>query len=149
MSAPTATTMGPTIKIKGDLSGEEDFLIQGQVDGTINFKKNNLTIGEKGRIQADVSAQSINVEGELQGDLQGEERVTIAKSGKVRGNIVAPRVILEDGAMFKGSIDMEPRKAEASTSKPSQSSTSKMTEPKQGEAVTSDNREPAPKQANL
>ncbi len=120
-----ATTIGASIKLKGDLVGEEDLLIQGQVEGTIQLQNNNLTIGDKGRINADVSAKIINVQGELNGDLNGEDKVTIAETGKVHGNIVAPRVVLEDGAVFKGSIDMEPTKApsakQSTGAKPSQS----------------------------
>ncbi len=101
------TTIGPSIKLNGELSGEEDLLIQGQVEGTIHLEAHNLTVGEQGRIKANAFARTITVRGELIGDLTGGEKVTITASGRVRGNIVAPKVILEEGASFKGSIDMD------------------------------------------
>ena len=112
-SVKEPATIGASIHFKGDLSGEEDFVIQGKVEGTINLKKNNLTIGKNGRIHANVTANTIVVEGELQGDMFGNEKVVIRKTGNVLGNIVAPRVTLEDGAKFKGSIEMEPKAVES------------------------------------
>ncbi|HQU14598.1 MAG TPA: polymer-forming cytoskeletal protein [Gammaproteobacteria bacterium] len=106
-------TIGPSIHIKGDLTGEEDLVIQGHVEGTINLKQNNLTVGGNGRIRANIFANTITVEGELQGDLYGTEKVVIRKTGNVRGNIVSPRVNLEDGAKFKGSIEMDPKAVES------------------------------------
>jgi cytoskeletal protein CcmA (bactofilin family) len=84
-------------------------LIQGCVEGTIDVKKNILTVGAQGSVKANVRAKIIAVEGRVGGDLVGEERIVIKQSGDVRGNIVAPRVSLEDGAKFKGSIDMGPK----------------------------------------
>lgn len=101
--------IGPSIVIKGDLSGDEDVLVQGKLEGTIQLKKHNLTVGKEGSVKANVRAQVINIDGEVEGDLIGDERIIIHQSGNVRGNLVAPRVILEDGAKFKGSIDMDVR----------------------------------------
>jgi cytoskeletal protein CcmA (bactofilin family) len=106
-SGNQSTTIGASIKIRGELSGEENLVIQGNVEGAIKLKDHSVSVGEQGRIHADVYAKSIIVQGELSGDLYGTENVTIARSGRVNGNIVAPRVILEDGAKFKGSIDMD------------------------------------------
>lgn len=100
-------TIGSSILIQGDLTGEEDLLIQGRVEGRIELKKYNLTIGEKGRVKADINARIISVEGEVEGNLFAEEKIIVRKSGKVKGNLVAPRVGLEDGSTFKGSIDMD------------------------------------------
>jgi cytoskeletal protein CcmA (bactofilin family) len=108
-------TIGPSIFIKGDLTGEEDLIIQGHVEGTINLKQNNLTIGQNGNISANVFARTITVEGTLKGDILGEEKVVIKKSGNVNGNVTAPRVSLEDGARFKGSMDMDYNKKNEST----------------------------------
>lgn len=88
-------------------------MIQGNVEGTIKLKDNSVSVGEHGRIQADVYAKSITIHGELSGDLYGTQKVTVARSGKVAGNIIAPRVVLEDGATFKGSIDMDNKPAAA------------------------------------
>jgi cytoskeletal protein CcmA (bactofilin family) len=104
--------IGSSLILKGDLSGEEDLIIQGQVDGKIILKNNSVTVGRNGRVKADVYGKSVYVEGTLKGNLYGEEKVVIRQSGNVRGNISAPRVSLEDGAKFKGSIDMEGAKQE-------------------------------------
>ena len=105
-AAPTAI-IGPKIRIRGDLSGDEDILIQGRVEGTIELKENSLTIGENGSVKANAVAKSITIEGEVEGDLYGADKIVIRQSSNVRGNLVAPRVSLEDGAKFRGSIDME------------------------------------------
>jgi cytoskeletal protein CcmA (bactofilin family) len=85
--------IGPSIVIKGTVSGDEDLLVQGRVEGSIELKDNEVSVGQSG----------------------GSEKVVISKSGNVRGNIVAPRVTLEDGAKFKGSIDMDPGESAGST----------------------------------
>ena len=100
-------TIGPSIFIKGELSGEEDLMIQGRVEGTINLKQNHLTIGQEGKVNANIHAHTIVVEGTHKGDIFGEEKVIIKKTGNVNGNVSAPRVSLEDGAKFKGSMDMD------------------------------------------
>ena len=101
--------IGASLHFKGDLSGNEDLEVHGRFEGTIKLKQNNLTVGKQGSVQANVRAKIINVEGTIEGDLTGDERVLVRESGNVRGNIIAPRVSLEDGAKFKGSIDMEPK----------------------------------------
>ena len=106
-SVKPAAVIGPKIRFKGELVGEEDLLIQGQVDGTIDLKGNTLVIGEQGVVRANVLAQTITIEGTVEGDVYGEERISIKSSSNVKGNLVADRVTLEDGAKFKGSIDME------------------------------------------
>lgn len=108
-----AAVIGPSIHIDGDLRGEEDLLIEGEVNGTVQLKNNSLTIGSQGKIRADVYAHSVYVEGYMEGDIYGSERVSVRKSAQVRGNITSPRVSLEDGARFKGSIEMDPQAVEA------------------------------------
>ncbi len=98
--------------VRGDVSGEEDILVHGRVEGTVTLRQNSLTIGRDGRVKAEVRAKNVVVEGEVEGDVVAEERITIRQSAHVRGNIVAPRVILEDGAKFKGTIDMEPQQGQ-------------------------------------
>jgi cytoskeletal protein CcmA (bactofilin family) len=102
-----AAVIGPSIKINGDLSGEEDLIIQGKVAGTIQLKEKSLTVGKQGKVDANVLAKNIIVDGEVKGDLYGSERVAIRKTGNVHGNIVSPKVSLEEGCSFKGSIDMD------------------------------------------
>ncbi len=103
--------IGPSIFIKGDLVGEEDLVIEGRIEGKIEFKQNNVTIGKNGRVRADIFGKLISIEGEVQGNLHGEEQVLLRQSSNVRGNLTAPRVTLEDGCRFKGSIDMSPKEA--------------------------------------
>ena len=104
--------IGASIHIDGDLRGEEDLLIEGEVNGTVQLKNNSLTIGPQGKVRADVYAQSIIVDGYMEGDLYGSERVAIRKNAQVRGNVTSPRVSLEEGAKFKGAIDMEGKAAD-------------------------------------
>jgi cytoskeletal protein CcmA (bactofilin family) len=103
----TPATIGPSIQINGDVSGNEDVIIEGRVEGTISLDENVLTVGKEGQINATVNARAVFVEGKVEGDLKGDEQVVVQRSGNVRGNIVAPRVTLEDGCKFKGSIDMD------------------------------------------
>jgi cytoskeletal protein CcmA (bactofilin family) len=107
-------TIGPSITIKGELIGDEDLLIQGRVEGRVDLRKHNITVGKSGRIKADLFGQCIHIEGEVEGNLFGDEQVVVRQSGVVHGNITAPRVSLEDGSKFKGSIDMEPKHAQPS-----------------------------------
>lgn len=115
-SAPQArdyATIGSTITIKGDLSGEEDLLMEGKLEGKIELRRHCVTIGKNGRIKGDVFGKVITVEGTVEGNLYGEEQLILRQAGTVRGNIVAPRVALEDGSNFKGSIDMSPKEKPA------------------------------------
>lgn len=109
--------IGKTITIKGDITGEENLVIEGTVDGTVHLKSNDLTVGQSGRVNANLSANVVRIDGEVKGDIVGKEKVVITKTGRVQGNIVGPRVTLEDGAKFKGSIDMDPASAERSQPK--------------------------------
>jgi len=108
-------TIGPSIFIKGDLSGEEDLVIEGRVEGKVDLKQNNVTVGKNGKVKADVFGRVVTIEGEVDGNVIAREQAILRQSGAIRGNITAPRVVLEDGSRFKGSIDMEPpREAAAS-----------------------------------
>ena len=98
--------LGNTIIIRGELCGEEDLTIEGRVEGQINLKNHNLVVGQGGNISADVVAKSITIVGRLEGNLNAEERVEIKQSGSLTGDVMAPRVVIEDGAKFKGSVDM-------------------------------------------
>lgn len=113
---PTArktAMIGASIKIKGDVVGDENLVIEGEVDGQVTLNNHELTIGESGKVTADLRAKTIRIDGSVTGDIDGQELVIVSKSGRVLGNIVAPRVTLEDGAQFKGSIDMSPSKGTA------------------------------------
>jgi len=100
--------IGAGIQVNGDITGTENLVIEGRVEGKIELLGNQVLIGQTGKVAADIVAKSVKIDGSLQGDVDGKERVVISKSGKVRGNITAPRVMLEEGAIFKGSIDINP-----------------------------------------
>src|SRR6056297_3383611 len=103
----TAATIGPSISIDGHLKGEEDLVVEGRIKGTVELKSNTLTVGSQGTLDAEVFAHTIFVEGTVNGDLYASERISIRKSARISGNILAPRISLEDGARFRGSIDMD------------------------------------------
>ncbi|WP_054113000.1 bactofilin family protein [Marinagarivorans algicola] len=102
-----SAVIGSKITFKGELSGDEDLLIQGIVEGTVSLKGNQLTVGKLGKVKANLSAKNIIVDGNVEGDLIAEDHIAINASSVVKGNIVAERVTLEDGAKFRGSIDMD------------------------------------------
>lgn len=106
-SKTPSAVIGAKITFKGELTGEEDLLIQGRVEGTIDLKGNHLTVGTQGIVKANMMAKTITIEGTVEGDVVGQERIEIKASSNVKGNLVAARVTLEDGAKFRGSIDMD------------------------------------------
>lgn len=104
-----ATAMiGRGISISGDVSADSNLKIEGVIEGRSVQSKHDVDISESGKVTASISAKVVRISGEVTGDITGTEKVTIAKSGRVQGNVVAPRVQLEDGALFRGSIDMNP-----------------------------------------
>ena len=101
--------IGPTITFTGNLTGKEDISIEGNLDGKIVIQGHNVTIGKKGQVKADINAKVIIIEGTVEGNLYGEEQLIVRQSGIVRGDIIAPRVALEDGSNVKGNVDMNPQ----------------------------------------
>jgi cytoskeletal protein CcmA (bactofilin family) len=99
--------IGQSVYIKGELSGNEDLTIEGKVDGKITLKDHHLTIGANGRISAEIHAKTVLVVGEVTGNVFADEKVEVASSGTMKGDIISPRVVLADGARFKGTVDME------------------------------------------
>jgi cytoskeletal protein CcmA (bactofilin family) len=99
--------IGRSIEINGDVRGNEDLRIEGDVSGTVELRNSNLTIGKEGKVRADVYAKSVTVDGTTEGDLYASERIVVHISANVRGNITAPKVGIEEGAKFKGSIEMD------------------------------------------
>jgi len=103
--------IGPSIEIKGNLSGSEDLLVEGRVEGKIELPQYSVTIGSGGRIKADIHGRSIIVMGEVEGNLYGSEQIVLRQSSNVTGDLIAPRVSLEEGANFRGSVDMTSKPA--------------------------------------
>jgi cytoskeletal protein CcmA (bactofilin family) len=117
--------IGKSLQIKGELSGNEDLTIDGSVEGKILLPGHNLTIGQSGRVVAEVGAKSVLVCGDVNGNITAEDKVEVAATGSMKGDIRSPRVALADGARFKGSIDMEgrggpPAKPAATAGKPTE-----------------------------
>jgi len=103
--------IGPRTVIKGEVTGDEDVLVEGIVEGEVRIAR-DLRVGQGGTVKATISAQSVVVSGEVVGDCQAENRVEIQASGRVTGNIRAPKIVIAEGAMFKGNSDMSGRKDE-------------------------------------
>ncbi|MCF6226349.1 MAG: polymer-forming cytoskeletal protein [Xanthomonadales bacterium] len=105
--------IGSGIEINGDITGTEDLVIKGKVKGKVKLPDNEVEVETSAVVNADISANVVKISGNVHGDLIGKEKVIILKTGNVKGNITAPRVTLEDGAKFKGSIDMDPSESTA------------------------------------
>jgi cytoskeletal protein CcmA (bactofilin family) len=105
-SSAEAATIGRSITIRGDVTGDEDLYIQGRIEGTVDLKQHSVTVGPEGRVKANIKGRMVTIEGEVDGDVRGQEQVALRSASKVTGDITAPRVVLEDGATFLGSIDM-------------------------------------------
>jgi cytoskeletal protein CcmA (bactofilin family) len=99
------SVLGPTLSFKGELKAEEDLLIRGRVEGTIEHTS-NLTIGKDGKVKADIKAEFIAVEGQVVGDLTGSKSVVIKDTADIKGNIYSPTVSLHEGSTFNGKINM-------------------------------------------
>lgn len=110
-------TIGPSISIKGDVTGSEDLLIQGRIDGSVTLDNHSVGVGSEGHVNANISGRLITIEGTVEGDLTAQEQIVLRGSAHVKGDIKAPRVVLEDGATFRGLVDMgTPKKSEEKSS---------------------------------
>lgn len=114
--------IGPSITIHGEVSGNEDLLVQGTVDGSLDLEAHAVTVGAEGHVNANITARVITVEGHVEGDLNAKDQVILRSKARVKGDITAPRVVLEDGANFRGLVDMgdaEGRGTSAAAQRPS------------------------------
>ena len=99
--------IGRSVTVKGELSGSEYLFIDGQVEGTIELKGNSLTIGPHGQVKANVNAKDVTVQGKLEGNIQASERAELKKTAVAVGDIITQRVAIEEGAYFKGKVDVQ------------------------------------------
>lgn len=99
-------TIGGSITIRGEVTGDEDLVIQGTVEGSVDLKQNSVTVGPDGEVKADIAGRVVTVEGHVEGNLRAQEQVVLRSSARVEGDISAPRIMLEDGAYFRGGVDM-------------------------------------------
>src|SRR5216684_3356349 len=109
-------TIGKSLVIKGEVTGSESLYIDGRVEGSINLAGNRVTIGRNGVVSANINAREIVVLGKVRGNLTASDRVDIRSDGSLTGDVVAARISIEDGAFFKGGIDI--RKAGKTDAKP-------------------------------
>ena len=99
--------IGKSVLVKGELSGSEDLYLDGEVEGSIDLQEHNLTIGPHGRVRANVKAKDVIVHGKVDGNIAGSERVELKRSAVLVGDISTQRIVIEDGAFFKGAIDIK------------------------------------------
>ena len=109
--------IGKSISIKGDLTGNEDMVIEGRVDGKVDLPNNQLTIGANGTINAEINAKAVVVVGRVTGNVNGTERVEIQGSGIVDGDVAAPRLVVAEGAVLNGAIKMTKKSGAAESPK--------------------------------
>ena len=118
-------TIGKSLVIKGEVTGSESLYIDGRVEGSINLSGNRVTVGRNGVVSANINAREIVVLGKVRGNLTASDRVDIRSDGSLTGDVVAARISIEDGAFFKGGIDIRKagQKANGEEAKASTSST--------------------------
>ncbi len=106
--SPEAAILTQGIRIRGELTGKADLFIDGDVEGSVRLGDSRLTIGPSGHVKADIEAREIYIRGNVQGNLRGRERITLGNSCHVKGDLESPRIAIEDGAQFKGRVEMGP-----------------------------------------
>jgi cytoskeletal protein CcmA (bactofilin family) len=106
-AAPRASVLGSSLRFRGELSAQEDLIIQGSVEGSITHTQ-SLTVGSDGTMKGDIRARVIVIDGKVEGDLYATESVNIRANAKVKGNVFAPRIGIAEGAFFQGQIEMQP-----------------------------------------
>src|ERR1051326_4840819 len=106
MNTNEQATIGKSLVIKGEVSGSESLYIDGRVEGSINLPGNRLTVGRNGVVSANITPREIVVIGKVKGNLQASDRVDIRSDGSLTGDVIAARISIEDGAFFKGGIDI-------------------------------------------
>src|SRR5687767_3580698 len=102
----TPGLIGKAIRIKGELHGEEDLVIEGRVEGTIALKQNHLTLERSAVINANIEVKNVTIIGEVYGNTVASDRVEIRADALVEGDIKSPRLVMQDGARFRGAVDM-------------------------------------------
>ena len=105
-SAEGAATIGKALIVKGEITGSESLLVEGRVEGTINLPGNRVTIGRNGQVSANITAREIIVQGKVAGNVSASDRLDVRSEGSLTGDVVAARISVEDGAFFKGKIDI-------------------------------------------
>ena len=105
-----STYIGPGVKIKGEISADTEMVVDGEVEGRMELQE-NLIIGPKGVVNGDIVARSVQVNGKVMGNVRGIDRFELAQSGRIEGDVVSPRVVIAEGAFFKGNVEMASQQA--------------------------------------
>jgi cytoskeletal protein CcmA (bactofilin family) len=103
----SSARLGSSLHVKGEISGSEDLLIDGSVEGLIQLDERKLTVGATAKVTADIIAREVVVYGTVKGNLRAKDRIEIKKDGSVNGDLTTSRIMIEDGAYFKGSIEID------------------------------------------
>jgi len=101
-----SANIGPSLVIKGEVSGSEDLTIEGQVEGKIHMRDHNINIAQSGRVNAEIHAKGVVIYGEVNGNVFADDKIEIAETGRLVGDLSSPRIAISDGAQFRGSVDM-------------------------------------------
>jgi cytoskeletal protein CcmA (bactofilin family) len=96
--------LGPTLAFQGELTGQEDLVLQGKFQGKLNLPGSNLLVAEQGKIEAEIRIKNVTIRGEVAGNIHASGRVVIEKTGRMKGDLDASRISIEDGAQFKGTV---------------------------------------------
>ena len=105
-ATPQFANIGKSVSIKGELSGSEDIIVDGRLQGSIQLSGNNLTVGPNGHVQANVTARNVTVAGALDGNIQASERTALQKTAVVNGDVQTRRIAIEEGAYFRGKLEI-------------------------------------------
>jgi len=110
--------IGKSISIRGDLTGNEDMVIEGQVEGKVDLPNNQLTVGANGKVKAEIHAKGVVVVGHVEGNIFGLERIEIQATGRVEGDVSAPKLVVAEGAQLNGTIQMSQKGNRSATASP-------------------------------
>ncbi len=99
--------IGKSISIKGDVVGDEDTILEGRVEGRVSLRNHHLTIGPNGDVQGEVSAKQVTVVGKISGNIVASERIEVRETGRIQGDLIAPRLTVAEGAIINGAITMK------------------------------------------
>jgi len=135
MNQSEVANIGQSVVIKGELSGSENLFVDGEVEGRIELPASKLVIGPNGRIKANIHAREVVVNGKIDGDITATERVELRKTASLSGNIVTARIIVEEGAFFKGNIDVQRESAARASEAKSAAASVTTAQPVQGSLI--------------
>lgn len=118
MTSNSAAVIGKSVIVKGQIYSREDLTIDGEVEGTVELQEHRLTIGPNGKVTASIKAREIVVLGTVHGNVEASDKIDIRKEAKLVGDIRTARIVIEDGAYFKGNIDIQRNQAPAAKPQP-------------------------------